>query len=73
LTVALVDGRLYCPEHYDEVGRYDSALAPSPLRRKCLYCDELGYYRQTKLLGPVWLCPTHSPLLARPGERGRRP
>lgn len=58
MTVALIDGKRYCPVHYDEVGRYDSALVGWT---KCRYCDERGYLKRTRLLGLVPLCEAHTP------------
>lgn len=59
MTVALIDGKSYCPAHYAEVGRYDSALAPAPLRRPCELCGEPAYYTHHRLAGGVWLCERH--------------
>lgn len=56
LTVALIDGKAYCPGHYAEVGRYDSALVGP---QTCRYCDRPGYLTRTRLLGVVPLCKEH--------------
>lgn len=58
--VALVDGQLYCAEHYEEVGRHDPAIDPAAF--PCALCGKPGALLRATTYGELLIrCGDHQP------------
>lgn len=69
--VAVIDGAAYCAVHYEEVGRYDSALRPEAF--PCALCGQPGSVLRATTYGELLIrCGDHQPC-QRCGRAGARP